>query len=132
MDPQALVNEQIDAGLELVDRFDKFMPVPVAFWLKSSDEDSWSLYIAGERVKQEGVASGNREIVRVCQDINSPYLDMFQVKLIPTDHPLALAVLDIHRRYPGKLHIRYGGRMLAGMTIDGAYLYPAPAAAAQP
>jgi hypothetical protein len=132
VDSQTLVSEQIDAGLELVERFDKFMPVKVAFWLKPSDEDSWSLYIACDRVKQEGVANGNREIVRICQAINSPYLDMFQVKLIHADHPLARAVLDIHRRYPGKLPIRYGGRVLAGITIEGAYLYSSPATAAKP
>jgi len=127
-----LVNEQIDAGADLVERFDKFLPVKVAFWVKPADEESWSLYIAADRVKQEGVAAGNREIVRICQDINSPYLDMFQVKLISTDHPLARAVLDVHRRYPGKLPIRYGGRMLGGISIDGAYLYPAPVVATNP
>jgi len=132
VDSKALVNDEIDAGAELVERFDKFMPVKVAFWLKPAEDDSWSLYIAADRVKQDGVAPGNREIVRLCQEINSPYLDMFQVRLIATDHPLALAVFDVHQRYPGRLPIRYNGTMLGGMSIEGAYLYPAPLAAANP
>jgi hypothetical protein len=132
MDSHTLVNEQIDAAAELVERFDKFMPVSAAFWLKLVDDESWSLYIAADRVKRDGVALGNREIVRICQNINSPYLDMFQVRLIPDDNPLARAVLDVHRRYPGKLPIRFGGKFLGGIAIDGAYLYPVPVATANP
>jgi hypothetical protein len=122
VDSHALVSEQIDAAAELVERFDKFMPVKVAFWLKPEDSESWLLYIAGERVAQEGIAPGNREIVRICQQINSPYLDVFQVRLISDDHPLAKSVLQVHQRYPGKFPIRYGGTVLGGTSIEGAYL----------
>jgi hypothetical protein len=132
VDSKTLVNDEIDAGAELVERFDKLMPVKVAFWLKPAEDESWWLYIATDRVKQEGVAPGNREIVRLCQEINSPYLDMFQVRLISADHPLAQAVLEIHQRYPGRLPIRYNGTMLGGTSVEGAYLYPAPLATANP
>jgi hypothetical protein len=77
VDPQAVVTEQIAAGAQRVEQFDRFMPVKAAFWLKLADAQSWLLYIAGERVAQEGIAPGNREVVRICQQINSPYLDMF-------------------------------------------------------
>ena len=132
MDSKALVNEQIDAAGELVEQFEKFMPVKAAFWLKPAESDSWLLYIAGERVAQEGVAPGNREIVRICQQINSPDLDVFQIRLIPAEDPLAQSVLLVHQRYPGRLPMRYGGTTLGGTSIEGAYLYPVPAAAGNP
>lgn len=132
MDSKTLVNEQIDAAGELVEQLDKYMPVKVAFWLKPADIESWLLYIAAERVAQDGVALGNREIVRICQQINSPYLDIFRVRLIPADDPLTQSVLLIHQLYPDRLPMRYGGATLGGTSIEGAYLYPVPATAGNP
>ena len=122
-----LVNEQIDAAGELVEQFDKFMPVIAAFWVKAADERSWSLYIAAQRVKQEGVARGNREIVRICQSINSPYLDLFQVKLVSADHPLARGVLDIHRRYPASFpFVMARPRSAGSASTERTYIHRLP------
>ena len=117
---------------QLVEQFDKYMPVKAAFWLKPEEAGSWLLYIAGQRVRSEGIAPGNGEIVRICLQINSPYFDMFQVRLIPSEHPLAQDVMQIYERYPGQLPIRYGAKMLGGTSIEGAYLYPAPLATVSP
>ena len=72
------------------------------------------------------VDRGYREVLRQVDKMETPYIDAFQVKFIQSDHPLASAVLEVHRKYPGRLAFNYNGRYLGGMSIEGAYLYPLP------
>jgi hypothetical protein len=124
MDQNTLVAAEVDAGAELVARFDKYMPVSVAFWLKPTENSPWSLYIASERMDDTTLDRGYGEVLRLAGEMQTPYLDPFQVKLTRADDPLVRAVLDIHRRYPGRLPIRYGGTSLGGLSVDGVYVYP--------
>lgn len=126
MDQNSLVNEQIDAGAELVLRFDKSRPVNAAFWLKLPDDFQWYLYLASDQIDDTNVDLGYGEIVRLVKEMQDPYLDPFQVKLIPTNHPLARAVLDVYKRYPAKIPTRYNQPTLGDRSIDGAYLYALP------
>src|SRR5438046_2269214 len=109
MDQRPLVNEQIDAGAELASRFDKYVPVKTAFWLKPSEESPWSLYIASDQINDTNRALGYSEVLRIAREMHNPYLDPFQVKLIPADDPLAGAVLAFHARYPGRSATHYTG-----------------------
>lgn len=129
MDQGPLVIEAIDAGAELVRRLDKYVPVQAAFWVKDSEEGQWYLYIASDQISDQiddknlDVAYG--EVLRLAGQMASPYLDPFQVKLIPTSDSLAQAALDIHRRYLGRMATRFGGKNFGGMGVDGVYIYPA-------
>jgi hypothetical protein len=38
MDKNALLIEEIDAGAELIQRFQQYMPVEAAFWLNPSED----------------------------------------------------------------------------------------------
>ena len=62
----------------------------------------------------------------------NPYLDPFQVKLIPAGDPLARAALEIHRRFPMPRAIRLGGQEFGGVGVDGVFLYPASVTALIP
>ena len=64
--------------------------------------------------------------------MDSPYLDVFQVKLIPTSDPLAQAALEINRRFPGRMATRFGGGSFGGMGVDGVYIYPAAVSSRTP
>ncbi len=130
MDQESLVSELVDAGAELVRRFDCYMPVAAAFWLKPAGDERWWLYIASERIDGTSFDLGYGEILRLASEIRDPSLDPFRVKLIGIDDALARGVLDLYRRYPGRLPTRYGGPILGGVGIDGAYIYPLPASAA--
>jgi hypothetical protein len=59
-------------------------------------------------------------------------LDPFQVKLIPTNDPLAKAALEIHHRFPGRMATRFGGKSFGGMGVDGVYIYPASVSSTGP
>ena len=124
MDPNTLVTEETDAGAELVNQFDKSMPVKVSFWLKPADGGQWYLYIASDQITDGNLDQGYREVLRLAKHHPSPYLDPFRVKLIPATDPLAEAALEIHRRFPGVLATRLGGRNFGGSSVEGAYIYP--------
>jgi hypothetical protein len=48
----------------------------------------------------------------------------FQIKLLNSSDPLAAEVVEIRNRYPLKIPTRYTGSSIAGLAIDGAYIYP--------
>ncbi len=119
------MTEETDAGAELVRRLDRSFPVKAAFWAKDSDGGPWYLYVASDRIQDNTIDAAYREVLRLAEEIGSPYLDPFQVKLISTSDPLAQAALDIHRRFPAKIATRLRGTSFGGMVADGVYLYPA-------
>jgi hypothetical protein len=122
MDQAPLVTEETDAGAELIRELDNTVPVKVAFWL--CDEGVWYLYIASDQIDHQNVRRVYGEVLRLSNQIVSPYFDPFRVKLIPTSDPLAQAALDIHHRYPGPIATRLGGKNFGGMGVDGVYIYP--------
>jgi hypothetical protein len=125
MDQGPLVIEAIDVGAELVRRLDKSVPVQAAFWVKDSEEGQWYLYIASDQIDDKNLDVAYGEVLRLAGQMASPYLDPFQVKLIPTSDSLAQAALDIHRRYLGRMATRFGGKNFGGISVDDVYIYPA-------
>ncbi|MHC5544688.1 hypothetical protein ACYOEI_41175 [Singulisphaera rosea] len=124
MDEDSLVIDQIEAGAEFVNLFDKQVPVTAAFWAKPADAGQWYLYIASEQIDDEGIGRAYREVLRLAKLHRRSYLDPFQVRLIPAKDPLAQAVLEIHRWSPGKMATRIGNKAFGGMSVEGVYIYP--------
>jgi hypothetical protein len=127
MDSRPLVAEEIEAGVEFISRFDSAVPVKVACWLKPSDTPRWSLYIASDSFNGGDRRKGYEEIIRITNELQDPNLDMFRIKLIESADPLAKAVFDHSRRYPGK-PIRLDDTFLGNVSVDAAYIYPLPLA----
>ena len=132
MDQGLLVIEETEAGAELVRLLDKHVPVDAAFWVKDSEEGQWYLYIASDRFEEKNLDAAYGEVLRLAAQVATPHLDPFRVKLIPADDPLAQAALEVHRRYPARIATRFGGKNFGGMSVDGVYIYPAPAGALAP
>ena len=70
-----MVNEEIDAGAELVRRFAKFQPVKVAFWLKPSEKEKCYLYIASDEIDDSNYDIAYGETVRLVNEVSSPFID---------------------------------------------------------
>ncbi len=128
MDSSSLVIEQIDAGIRFVSEFAKSKPVQAAFWLRASGDERWYLYIASDQIDDSNFDTAYGEVLRLARAAPDPWLDPFQVKVIGTGEPLARAVMNLARRYPGPMPIRYGGPRLGGVDVEGVYIYPLPAA----
>ena len=106
--------------------FQKYMPVHAAFWLKDSDDGAWYLYVASDQITDENFDVAYGEVLRITVVMNDPLFDPFQVKLIGADDPLAQAVLDMQRRYPGRVTSHLQGKVLGGLPVEEVYLYPSP------
>ncbi|CAN5820680.1 hypothetical protein BH23PLA1_BH23PLA1_41720 [soil metagenome] len=132
MDQGPLVTELIDAGAELIREFDKSMPVKAAFWLKASDDEHRYLYIASDRIDDSNPVLAYREVLRLVDQIGSPYLNPFRVKLISADDPLARAALEIQHRFPGPQATRLGARSFGGLSVDDVCIYQSPLPVAVP
>lgn len=125
MDQNPLVSEQIEAGAELVQRFDSFMPVEVAFWTKLDDDYRWNLYIASERMDEKSFDSIYGEALRLINEMNNPNMHLFRVRLVDSSNPLAKAALVERRRYSGsRVAIWREEGWFGDRAIEGAYIYP--------
>ena len=126
MDQGPLVTGEIDAGAELVRQFDNYKPVKAAFWLKESDDEHRFLYLASERIDANNIDVAYGEVLRLTALIKSSFLDPFRVKLINAGDPLAMAAVEINRRFPSRLATRLRVKTFGGVSVDDVYVYPAP------
>jgi hypothetical protein len=124
MDTIPLVTEHIDAGAELIHRLQEHVPVEAAFWLNPADDGRWVLYIVSPSF---GVARYDlyfTEMFRLVQEMQTPYIDPFRVRLIGSDDLLARAAIEANRMYPGSIPIRIWGKNFGGDEVEEVYIYP--------
>src|SRR5262245_36303970 len=125
MDTNPLVTEEIEAGVELIQRFQDSMPVEAAFWLNPAEEGRWALYIVLPKIDVADYDRGFAEILRLVREMQTPYIDPFQVRLIGSDDPLAKAAIEVNRKYPGPMPTRFRGKDFGGVPVEEVYIYPA-------
>jgi hypothetical protein len=124
MDTNPLVTEETDAGAELVRRLQKSMPIETAFWLNPSADGKWELIIATSEVDAGNYDNGYGEILRLVQEMRTPYIDPFQVRLIGSDDPLTKAAVEMNRKFPGPVPTRFRGKYFGGVPVEEVYIYP--------
>jgi hypothetical protein len=127
MDQSSLVDRRIDDGERLIqqllrDNFD----VTVAFWLKTSEEDWWHLYIGSKMVDERGPIQAYRALQESLQKLSGTTVSLTDVKLIGAANPITTDVLKIQKRQSGKGPIRFGGTHFGGITVEEALIYPPP------
>ena len=126
MDNGPLVKEEIDAGRELVRRLNRYRPVKAAFWLKASDKPYRYLYLASERSDAHPNDLTYREVSQVEDELQSPDLDQFRIKVVAADHPLVRDAVKIIEQFPAALGRRDGGRSFGNLFAEDLYIYPLP------
>ena len=125
MDTDTLVNEMIDSGAALIEKLrQQRVDVTAAFWVKTSEEGSWFLYIASTIVDNEGLAAGYRKLYGALPSVANSWIFRSNLKLIGMTTPIAEDVLNIQQRGSAPLATRYGGRQLGSLSIEEAYIYP--------
>ncbi len=127
MDTITLVEEQIEDGQRLIDRLtQQNIPIAMACWVKPVDEDRWSLYIAASLVDDEGTARAYREVYRVLRSLNSSWVTDSDVKLIGLNDQITHDVLEIRRKFPGRLPTRSRRPRIGNIAVEETYVYPLP------
>ena len=99
------------------------MPVEAAFWLNPSEEGGWALYLVSPKMDLAKYDRGFAEILRLVREMNTPYIDPFQVRLIGSDDPLARAAVEANRKYPGPMPTRFRGKSFGGIPVEEVYIY---------
>src|SRR5437899_1992389 len=126
MDMDVLVDNRLDDGGKLVSQLarDGF-EVIVAFWVKTSEEALWHLYLASPSVHAETIGEAYRAVYASLSKLPELSVSLTEIKLVKPDNPIARDVLDIVRRYPpGRLPTRSRRPNLGGVAIDEVYIYP--------
>ena len=128
-----LVKENIEAGAEFLRDLSDDIPVSVACWVKPAESNSQYLYIASDDINDANIRDAYGEVARTYQNSRSPWLDLFQIKLINSSDPIARDAIAYRDRFPTNVGMRYPGTSIGGLGIDEAYIYPPiPALAAAP
>jgi hypothetical protein len=126
MDQGALVTMQIDEGQQLIDHLVAAgVPLTGAAWLKDTENDQWYLYLVTPLVSEDGATrEAYRRVNSVRRKLAEPSgIHSLQIKVIAPTDPVAQAILDLRRRYPGKKPIPFWGSQLGGLSVDGAVIY---------
>src|SRR5580698_10005216 len=103
MDTSSLVMDEIEAGMEFLKRLHSSQPVAAACWLRGGEDEERYLYVALNGSIEDHFASAYLEVRRIAQEMKEHYIDPFRVKLIGENHPVARALLETYRRYPGRV-----------------------------
>ena len=125
MDTDTLVEEMIGDGQKLIDLLlENEINVTAACWVKTSEEGAWFLYIATNEVDKNGLAKAYRKVYRFLRAIPNSWISTSVIKLVGENNPITDDLLEIHRRFPGKLPIRSRTSRLASISTEELYLYP--------
>jgi hypothetical protein len=124
MDKGPLVTDEIEAGAAFLTQLNAHWPVRAACWLREDEDEERYLYAALDGLTPKNSGAAYDEVLQISQTMKDHYIDPFRVKLIDVNHRVAKAVLEIYRRYPGRVPPRLNGRVFAGTAVTEEYVYP--------
>jgi hypothetical protein len=129
VDTVTLVSDQLEEGERLL----KALPqqgfeVAGAFWIRPAEDDRWYFYLVSPLAETERLATAYSRLHTAIRRLQPRWIDPLEVQLIGPTDPLARDVFAIHQRAPGPRlsPLRWGGKQLGNLGIEGAYLYPLP------
>ena len=124
MDTVTLVENRIDDGQKLLDRLaQNGIVVRAAGWVKPTDEDWWSLYIATPAVDENGALAAYGQVFDVLRSLGADWITSSDIKLVGKNDPIVQDLLDILRRFPHRTPIRSPRSLLGGTPVEELYVY---------
>jgi hypothetical protein len=63
-------------------------------------------------------------VLRITREMKDHYIDPFRVRVVSPNDAMAKAIMDIYRRFPGRIPPRSNGPVLGGVAIAEVYVYP--------
>lgn len=123
---EALTQERIEAGDALIKGLDRANLAPeAAFWLYSSETDSWKLVIAEFKVATEGPSSVYRRIRERLNALSRfrHVLALEDIRLTTPDDNLVRLLRRVLQTGSKNVGIRFKGNVIDGTLIEDAYIY---------
>lgn len=116
-------DRQIEEGRSLITGLtDLSFDLSIGFWVKTDDEGLWFLYLGTSVLQFGSLADAYREAYAVLCDIPDSEIEIAKLKIIATNHPLAVATKEIRDRHPARVAPRYKGDRLGTLAIEEAYI----------
>ena len=116
--------DEIEAGKEFLQQLHAYQPVKAACWLRSEDGGGRYLYVALDGLRDDNTDAAYTEVRRIGLAMKDHDFDRFRVRLIRTTDPIAKAVMDIYRRFPGRNPTHFSGPSLGNIPVAEVYIYP--------
>lgn len=125
MDTELLVDNLTEEGQKVVTElivagFD----VSIAFWVKTSEDGLWSLYIGSKSVEPSKIGDAYRTVYACLSKIPNSVVGISDVKLIQTSDPISADAIAIRDRRGGRFPVRVQGTRLGSLSVEEAYIYP--------
>jgi len=117
--------DQIEAGKAFIERLQNYAPVAAAWWMRDEEGGPRFLCVAIDGLQPGGNGPVYDQVYRVTQEMRDHYIDPFRVKVVGMYDPVAKAVVDLYRRFPGRA-LPLDGRSLGGVGVAEIYIYLPP------
>ena len=120
-----LVENYVDAGQQFLDALrSSGFDVTTAFWVRTSEDDLWFLYIASPAADKGSLAKVYSEVYRILQALRSSWVSESDVKLIGASNPITLDVIRLRDNWPGTSIVKRDGLQLGSMFVEEVHIYP--------
>ena len=140
MDQDTVVGLPIVSGERLISALAaEGFEIRVAFWARPTEAGKWLLYMSSPVVDKDATLAYRRihELLRRMPDVD---IELFEIRLLQTNDSLTEAALALESNKqkswasrqlgqnprPYTRMVRFDGGTLAGVSMDGAYIYPLP------
>jgi hypothetical protein len=124
MDQETLVTEKIDDGWKLIVQAERDgASIAAAFWIKTSEDGLWILYIASSLAEQDPAAA-YRAVYASLGKMPGNCVAKTELKLISPANPLVQGLLSIQPRHPFLATQRIWGYRVGGISIQAGLIYP--------
>lgn len=118
------MSEKRDDGWKFVVQFERDGGgVAAAFWIITSEEDRWSLYIASSLADEDAFAAYRTAFASLAKLPRSCVVQS-ELKLISPAHPLAQGLLSLQPRLPSQAPVGVGRRSIGSTYIQAGLIYP--------
>lgn len=125
MEQELLVENRIEDGEKLLAELVRSsFDVSVAFWVLTSEENSWFLYIGSNTIKPDRVGDSYGMLYTSLSKLPDISVSISDVKLVHPSNPIARGAIGERDRRPGRIPVSYRGKRLGDMAIEEAYIYP--------
>jgi hypothetical protein len=124
MDKELLVEQKDDGQRLVTELLRSGFDVTAAFWVRASEDGSWTLYISSKDVSSKKDPGPYRRVYDAISRANLRWVSPADVSVIHASDPPSVAAVMALNRHPGKSGINYNGRRLGSMAVEGVYIYP--------
>lgn len=127
MDTDSLVKARINDGRKFINVLsDRGFDVTAACWAETSEDGIWFLYVASQEVDRKKLAAAYREAFAILDTIPGTMLSASNVKLIGTNNPITLDILELRKLYSERLVGSPTAFELGSTGVNSIYVYEGP------